>query len=76
MSGRSRRKAEVQNLDLAVGGQHQVRRLDVAVDEAMLVDGLQADGRLPGQFGVGIGTSLGDCRLKPGGANLAKVKAV
>ena len=54
MSGRKPGQAEVQHLDLAVGGQHEVRRLDVAMDQPVLVDGLQADGRLAGKFG-GVG---------------------
>lgn len=45
---------EIENLDLAVLRAHQVVRLDVAVDDAMLAGVLQAAGRL-GDVGTGFG---------------------
>ena len=40
-------QAEVEHLDLAIGGDHDVGRLEVAVDHAGLVGGLQRQGDLP-----------------------------
>ena len=40
-------QAEVEDLHLALGREHQVVRLDVAVDHALLVGVLQAQCRLP-----------------------------
>ena len=42
--------AQVENFHLAGRGQHHVGGLDVAVDQAVLVEVLQTEGRLPGHF--------------------------
>ena len=43
------RQTEVHHLDLALGGQHQVGALDIAVDDALFVRGFQALCRLSGE---------------------------
>ena len=43
-------QAEVEHLDLAFAGQDEVRRLDVPVDQAVLVGALKAEGRLADQL--------------------------
>src|SRR5438552_252015 len=47
-------QAEVQDLDLALGREHEVLRLDVAVDHAALVGVLKAQGCLAGVM-AGVG---------------------
>ena len=40
------RQAQVEDLDRAAGVEHQVRRLDIAMEDAPVVRGLQPAGRL------------------------------
>ena len=47
-------QAQVEDLHLPGGRDHQVRRLDVAVDQPVLVGVLQPEGRLPDQL-AGVG---------------------
>jgi hypothetical protein len=49
-AGRMAREAEVENLDAAIFGQHDVFRLEVAVNDAGGVRGGQAVGDLRGDF--------------------------
>ena len=42
------REAEVENLDLVLGRQHHVGRLQIAMDDALLVRGFEGVEHLPG----------------------------
>ena len=48
------REPKIKDLDLPLPAEHQVRRLDVAVDQAVLMDVLEPYSRLPHQF-AGVG---------------------
>ena len=52
--GRQFRQTEIQNLRLAARGHENIGRLDIAMDDALRVGGIQGVGNLDGEVKQGI----------------------